>query len=173
MAQAPYSRHSLRAARRAGNCLGLEVIDKATASGKNLLAWRANVISDQGGEENVTAAKLALIDAATTTRYVIGSVDAWILRQENLLRERADGSLHLRDVILERGYVVNLLRNLLTSVGLEREARQVPRLHEYLAAKGAERAAALATVEVEAGPATDSEATDPPPEPEVDPGAET
>jgi hypothetical protein len=149
---APYSRIGLHAAKKAAKELGLNAISKATASGRSLLAWRDHVISDMGGRENVTAAKLALIDAATTTRYVIGVVDAWILGQESLLHERKDGAMALRNVVLERGYVVNLLRNLLTSIGLERQARSAITF-EAIAREYTEKAAAASgAVEVQVHP---------------------
>src|SRR5262245_50194902 len=125
----PYNRIGLKAAKRAAKELGVQVINRGTASGRALLAWKDAVISDLGGPENVPAAKLALIDSALVTRYVVGVVDAWILGQESLIHTRnKDGAIALRNVVLERGYVVNLLRNLLTSIGLERRARRVESL---------------------------------------------
>jgi hypothetical protein len=83
-----YHRHGLTAAKRAAKQLGIAVVSKSTASGRELLEWRDRIISDQGGRENITAGKLALVDEAAVTRYILGVANAWILGQESMLHTR-------------------------------------------------------------------------------------
>jgi hypothetical protein len=129
---APNQKHGLRVMKRALKVLGSRAIDQRTTVAKALKAWRAEIVADLGGIENITTAKLALLEEAVLTKFVLSSVNAWLMAQPSLVSGRNRGVL---PAVLHRNQLVATLKGLLEALGLERQARQVPSLHEYLAAK--------------------------------------
>ena len=67
---------------------GAHVIDRRTNFGKALLEWEHRLIEDLGGVDEVTTAQKAVIDTAMRTRLILDSIDAWILKQKNLVNRR-------------------------------------------------------------------------------------
>ena len=107
--------------------LRVDTLDKRTTNYKRAVAirdhWaetRAAIISDHGGEENIAAIKLKLIKAFTTLALRLD------LQQDTML---AGGEI---DEELF-GKNTDRLRRLGETLGLERIARNVPTLQEYLA----------------------------------------
>jgi hypothetical protein len=125
-------KHGLRVLKRAVKVLGSRVMDQRTTAAKALRAWRAEIVADLGGRENVTTAQLALLDEAVLTKLVLASVNAWLMAQPSLVSGRNRGVL---PAVLHRNQLVATLKGLLETLGLERRARQVPSLQEYLATK--------------------------------------
>ena len=124
-----YSRTGLNALKARVKIRGLQAIDRRTAGAQELLAWRGQLIADLGGQEALTAAQGALVDAATRTWLYVSSVDAWILEQRSLVNARRRVLL---PVVRERQQLVDSLARILTTLGLERRAQKVPALAEYL-----------------------------------------
>ena len=50
-----------------------------------LSAWRRQFLADLGNEDHLSAAQAALVEMATRTRLLIGSVDAWLLSQDSIV----------------------------------------------------------------------------------------
>jgi len=107
------------------------VLDKRTTLGKQLAAWRADLVRDLGGEPST--AQLAVVDLAVRTKLMLDSIDAWLLVQPALvnLRKRA-----LIPAVRERQALADALARYLSQLGLERKVRPVPDLGAYLANKG-------------------------------------
>jgi hypothetical protein len=82
------------------------------------------MIADMGGEEQVSAGKRALAEAASVTKAMCDDVGARFLLGES---------------IDPAGYatLTNSLRRLVESCGLERRVRDAPTLQQYLAARSA------------------------------------
>ena len=127
-----YSRHGLNALKAQVKVRGLQAIDKRTAAAQALIAWRSELLTDLGGEENVSAQRLALVDLATRTRLYVDSLDAWLMEQPSLVNRRKKAVL---PVLRERQQLVDSLARILGQLGLERRAKPVPALSEYLAGK--------------------------------------
>jgi len=127
----PYSKHGLTTLRAAVRALGPRVLDKRTTLGKQLAAWRADLVRDLGGEPST--AQLAVVDLAVRTKLMLDSIDAWLLVQPALvnLRKRA-----LIPAVRERQALADALARYLSQLGLERKVRPVPDLGAYLANKG-------------------------------------
>jgi hypothetical protein len=123
--------------KRAVKVLGSRVMDQRTTTAKALKAWRAEIVADLGGIENVTTAQLALLDEAVLTKLVLASVNAWLMAQPSLVSGRNRGVL---PAVLHRNQLVATLKGLLEALGLERRARQVPFLVEYMASRVRARA---------------------------------
>src|SRR5262249_20551722 len=116
--------------KRAVRVLGTRAVDRRTRIGKALQAWRSELISDLGGIENLSAAKLALIDSAVKTKLILDSIEVGMLQQPYLVSGRNRGVL---PVVLHRNLLVGTLKGLLETLGLERRARRIPSLAEVYA----------------------------------------
>lgn len=127
-----YSRTGLNALKARVKVHGLQAVDRRTAGARELLAWRTQLIADLGGQDALTAAQGALVDMAARTWLYIGSVDLWLLEQRSLVNLRRRSLL---PVVRERQQLVDSLARLLTTLGLERRARKVPDLREYVEAR--------------------------------------
>src|SRR5215217_6446537 len=83
-----YSKHGLTVLKRAVNGLGNRVIDKRTATGKALAKWRADLIADLGGDDDISTQKSALVDLAVRSKLLLDSIDTWLLTQPTLVNLR-------------------------------------------------------------------------------------
>ncbi len=122
-------RHSLGTMKRAIAKLGARAIPGNTKLGYALKAWREELIADLGGNDNISLAQRTLVECASTTKLMIGSIDAWIMAQPSLMtRERK-----LLPVIIQRQQLVDSLTRMLTTLGLERR-HKVKTLQDILSA---------------------------------------
>jgi hypothetical protein len=127
--------HAYGPLKRAVRVLGTRAVDRRTRIGKALQAWRDELISDLGGIENLSAAKLALIDSAVKTKLILDSIEVWMLKQQSLVSGKTRGAI---PVVLHRNSLVGTLKGLLETLGLERRARKVPTLAEVFAEPAAD-----------------------------------
>ncbi len=127
-----YSRTGLHALKARVKVRGLAAIDMRTTAAQALIAWRSELLTDLGGEEIVSAQQLALVEMATRTRLYVDSLDAWLMEQSSLVNRRKKAVL---PVLRERQQLVDSLARILGQLGLERRAKSVPALSEYLEAK--------------------------------------
>jgi len=124
--------HGTTALKRAVSTLGRRTIDRRTAVGKALAAWRADLLADLGGIENVSTQERALVEEAVKTKLILDSVDAWLLAQPTLINKRARTVL---PAVRDRQSLVSTLRGLLGDLGLSRRAKTTLSLGEYLATR--------------------------------------
>jgi hypothetical protein len=127
------SRHGLNAAMARIKLRGLSGIDKRTAAARALLRWRAELLTDLGGEENISAQKMALVDLAARTRILIDHADAFLLEQPSIVNRRRKALL---PIVTQRQTLCDSLARLLNQLGLERIPKPVPSLAEYIERKG-------------------------------------
>jgi hypothetical protein len=114
------SRHGLTALRAAVKCNGLEAVDNRTRAARSLMQWRAQLLADLGGEENLSAQRMALVEAVTRTRLFVDHVDAFLLSQSSLVSRKRKSVL---PVLRERQSLVDLMARLLGQLGLNRVAK--------------------------------------------------
>ncbi len=126
----PYSRHGLNALKARIKVRGLQALDRRTVAAQALLAWRKDLLEDLGGEEAVSAQRMALVEAVVRTRLYVDSLDSWILENGSLVNKKRRG---VHPVVKERQQLVDSLARLLSLLGLERRAKTVPDLKTYLA----------------------------------------
>jgi hypothetical protein len=128
-----YSRHGLVKLRTAVRALGPRVVDRRTTLGKQLAAWKADLVRDLGGD--VSTQQAAVINLAVKTRLLLDSIDAWLLVQPSLVNARKRALL---PVVKERQSLADALARYMGQLGLERRAKPVADLATYLAARTAE-----------------------------------
>jgi hypothetical protein len=124
------SKHGLTTLRRAVNVLGNRVISRRFKLGRALWQWRSELIDDLGGQEVVSTQQVAVIDLAVKTKLLLDSVDAWLLIQPSLVNARRRALL---PVVLQRQQLADGLARYLAQLGLERRAKKVADLKDYLA----------------------------------------
>lgn len=116
--------------------LGSRALDPDTEVGRALAAWRAALVADLGGEENLSTQELALVDLAVRDLLLIQSVDGWIFQQPRVINARKKA---VYPVVVERMKLAEGFTRRLTALGLARRAKPTPSLAEYLAARASER----------------------------------
>lgn len=131
----PYQRSGVYSLKRAVQTLGNRALpSKKSALGRELAAWRDDLLRDLGGTDAVSTQQRALVDLAVRTKLLVDSVDAYVLGMESPVN-RQRRCLH--PVVRERQALVNQLQSILRDLGLERRAAPVESLSDYLAAKAA------------------------------------
>ena len=122
-------RHGLSLMKRSLKEHGARALDRRTRLSKALDQWRDQLISDLGGVEQISTQQRAIINVAVKTKLLLDSVDAWLLQQPSLI------NLHKRAVhpaILQRQQLADSLIRAMVQLGLERKAKVLPSLSEYL-----------------------------------------
>jgi len=126
------TRHGLSALKARVTVRGLHAIDMRTAAAQALLAWKQELLRDLGGEENVSAQRITVVEMVVRTKLYIDHVDAWLMEQDSLVNRRKKSLL---PVVKERQALVDSLSRLLQQLGLQRQQRPVKSLAEYVAEK--------------------------------------
>jgi hypothetical protein len=122
-----YSRSGFYTLKTTLRTLGPRVIDRRTHLGKQLAAWKADLVRDLGGD--VSTQQAAVIDLAVRTKLLLDSVDAWLLVQPKLVNSRKKA---LFPAVRERQVLADALARYMGQLGLERKAKDVPDLQTYL-----------------------------------------
>ena len=110
-----YSKHGLVTLKHAVKGLGGRVIDRRTTLGKSLTKWRADLVADLGGIDNISTQRSALIDLAVKSKLLLDSIDAWLLTQPTLINAR---KRTLIPVVLQRQTLADGLARYLSRTGL-------------------------------------------------------
>jgi hypothetical protein len=109
---------------------GLTGLDARRTAMRAVRAWQRALIADLGGEQNISTQKRTLLEMATRTRLYIEHVDSWLMTQDSLINKRAR---KLFPIVQQRQALVDSLARILSQLGLERQAKPIPTLQEYLA----------------------------------------
>lgn len=125
-------KHGLNSLKRTLQELGPRGLDNRTTMAKALAAWRAELISDLGGLDNITTQELALVEEAVKTKLLLDSIDGWLLAQPSLVDKRKRAVL---PVVRDRQSLVNTLRGLLGDLGLRKRNQTGPSLNDYIASR--------------------------------------
>jgi hypothetical protein len=101
---------------------------------------KAQLIADQGGEDEVSAAKMILIDAIVTATLKSRVVHSYLATIERPWCDRRSNKVWR--VVLDAARLEQHLVNLLSLLGLERVPAPVESLEAYIVRKAAEKATA-------------------------------
>jgi hypothetical protein len=124
-----YKRHGFYALKTTLRALGPRVLDRRTSIGKALTAWKLDLLNDLGGPDALSTQQKALVELVVRQRLLLESVDAWLLVQPSLVAARKKALL---PVVRERQGLADSLVRYLALLGLERRAKPVPSLNDYL-----------------------------------------
>ena len=124
------SRSGLNALKARIKVRGLSAIDMRTSAARALLEWRNELLTDLGGERNLSAQKRALVEMASRTRLYVDHIDGFIMESGVLVNKRRKSLL---PIVQQREVLVGSLARLLAQLGLERQARPVQSLSAYIA----------------------------------------
>jgi hypothetical protein len=100
----------------------LSELDGRTAIAQVMRERYAAFTNDLGGVERLSYAQRSLVERALHLEY-------WLAQQERALIEGADFDVG------KWTQAANALQGILTKLGLDRQAKDVPNLHDYLAQK--------------------------------------
>jgi hypothetical protein len=94
-----------------------------------LKRWKLELVADLGGRDNVSTQRAAIIDLACKSKFLLDSIDAWLLTRETLIvgRKRAAAIISVDTAPAARGRT----RKYLNTLGLERR-HKVKSLQEIL-----------------------------------------
>ncbi len=127
-----YSKHGLHSLKRAVCGFDMGKLDRRYRVFRVLAEWRSELIRDLGGQENLSTQQVAIVDLVAKSKLLVDSLDAWLLKQPSLINARKKSVL---PVLRERQQLVDSLARILGQLGLERKAKPVPALSEYLESK--------------------------------------
>jgi hypothetical protein len=111
---------ALTTLRDAATKLGSRAIDGRSSLSYQLKKWRADLVADLGGEDNVSVQQSALIDLTVKSKLLLDSIDAWLLTQPTLINKRKKALL---PVVLQRQQLADGLARYLSQLGLERKVK--------------------------------------------------
>ena len=97
---------------------------------KALKRWRLELAADLGGLGNLSTQQEAIIDLAVKQKFLLDSIDAWLLTRETLIVGRKK-SPTLVPVVIQRQQVADALAKYLNMLGLERR-RKVKTIRDLL-----------------------------------------
>jgi len=111
---------------------GLRALDRRSAGYRALLEWRRELEQDLGGVETLSAQQRTLVELACRIRLYLDHVDSWLMLQPSLINRRRRAVL---PIVAQRMQLSDSLARLLAQLGLQRHAKPVPSLKEYVAQK--------------------------------------
>ena len=124
--------HGLHHARSVLLELGCNPLDGRSAVSQALREYQNELISDLGGA--VSTAQHVLIDLVSRQRILLDSIDAWLFRRSPLSTD-GEGEPNLLPVVRQREVIASNLAKYLAMLGLERKAKPVPTLQQYVTEK--------------------------------------
>jgi hypothetical protein len=113
-------KHGFHTFKRTVLKLGKRAIDGRSGVAKALKRWRRDLADDLGGTDNISTAQLEIINLAAKQKFLLDSIDAWLLLQDSLIHGSRRKAPALIPVVKERQAVANALADYLTTLGLER-----------------------------------------------------
>jgi hypothetical protein len=124
-----YTMHGLHALKGAVRTLGKRGLhlDRRFAVTRALEGWEAAVAADLGGD--LSTQQKALLRLAATTKMQLDSIDTFLAQQRSLVNQKKRAVL---PVVRERLQLADALARYLTALGLERKAKPVPSLPDYI-----------------------------------------
>lgn len=130
-----YQRHSHYALNRALKTIGNQDgwVDNLGDLGEALKAWKAAIIDDLGGEAEVSAMELSVIELACKTHLLLASVDRFLLEQKSLINK---SRRQLFPIVMQRQTLADALSAYMRQLGMKKKAKPVLSLSDYLNANG-------------------------------------
>ncbi len=120
-------RAEYRQAKRALQRWGDRAIDGRTSQGKAFCAWRDALVQDLGGEDQVSAQQLTVIDLAARTKILLDGIDAYLFQEpgahEGSSRLFSKRERKLYPIVRQRQALADSLARYMGMLGLARRAK--------------------------------------------------
>jgi hypothetical protein len=113
--------HGLHPLRRTVMARGLSALDKRSATYRDLMERREQIINELGGPSAITKQQEIAVDALTRECLFLDQVDSWVLAQDSIITGRGKKK-ELLPIFRHRDGIVRRMTSLLSLVGLERRA---------------------------------------------------
>jgi len=126
--------HGLTTLRKAVTRLGTRRLDGRSAVAVAARRWKADVAADLGG--SLSRAQETILESAAQKLIIRDSLSDFLMRLPSLVTKKRQAVAVLGTYL----QVSDSLNRDLERLGLERRAKPVPTLEEYIAAKDAEQA---------------------------------
>jgi hypothetical protein len=122
--------HGIVATKKALKVLGSRAIDARTTLGKQLKAWRQELVADLGGFDQVSVQELAIIDNLVKKKLIADSVAVYVMKAKKLVKGRRLST----DPVVEQWFrLTDSIANDLKTLGLKRRAKPTQSLGDLLA----------------------------------------
>ena len=130
----PYLQHGHVALSKALKAVGRNDawIESLGEVGAALKAWKQAIIDDLGGESEVSAMELSVIELATKTHLLLASVDKFLLEQPSLINK---SKRTLFAVVLQRQTLADALAAYMKQLGMKKHRKPPASLGDYLGGK--------------------------------------
>lgn len=125
-------KHGISTARKLLKDWGTLALDGRSPIVKERNAWLARVVEDKGGRENLSELKLTHLEGLADEWLIVRSVTLYVLTLPSLANKR---KRTLHPVVMQWQQLKDGFARRCQMAGLEREARKVPELGDYLAEK--------------------------------------
>jgi len=112
--------------------LGGRILDGRGPVAKALGQWRAELIQDLGGAEQVSTQQIQLVELCVRSKLLLDSIDMWLLSQGRLVYGRTKT---IYPAVIQRQHLADGLAKHLQMLGLERRGPKPVELGDYLAQK--------------------------------------
>jgi hypothetical protein len=109
--------------------VGFDGIDKRTTGGRIFFERREQLIADLGGRDALSQIQHDMIERYMRFCVLIDSIDNWLFRQNSLVNKR---KRCLYPIVRERAALEDSANRLAQTIGIERKAKAVPDLHDYI-----------------------------------------
>lgn len=127
----PYLKHGHLALSKALKTIGNQDgwVESLGDVGEALKAWKQAIIEDLGGEHEVSAMELSVIELATKTHLLLASVDRFLLGQKSLINK---SKRQLFPIVVQRQVLADALSAYMKQLGMKKKAKPVLSLSDYL-----------------------------------------
>jgi hypothetical protein len=127
----PYLKHGHLALSKALKTIGNQDgwVDNLGDVGEALKAWKAAIIEDLGGESEVSAMELSVIELACKTHLLLASIDRFLLEQKSLINK---SRRQLFPIVLQRQTLADALSAYMRQLGMKKKSRPPISLSDYL-----------------------------------------
>lgn len=127
----PYLKHGHLALSKALKTIGNQDgwVESLGDVGEALKAWKAAIIADLGGEAEVSAMELSVIELATKTHLMLSSIDRFLLEQKSLINK---SKRQLFPTVVQRQVLADALSAYMKQLGMKKKAKPPISLSDYL-----------------------------------------
>jgi hypothetical protein len=128
-----YQKHQLTPLLKVLKQRGMGAIDQRTSLAKATAKLRSELVRDCGGEEALSVQQHKIVDEFIKRSVLLESIDAWIFTQPTVINKRTRS---LYPIVVQRQTIADGMVRCLDRLDLERKAKQIPSLQDYVSQKG-------------------------------------